>query len=74
MGKLTADQHHAPLAGLTFQTNIRAQAGDFPLVTATRVWLTQPDDIAYLQIGQHEGIITRGGIIFVAGGSYAIFL
>jgi Zn-dependent protease len=66
-GQWAARQQNAPPATQALQPNIRAQAHNFPLIAPAWVRLSQAQNIVQLQIGQHEGIITRGGIIFCKG-------
>jgi hypothetical protein len=40
--QLAAGEQHTPLALQTFQPDIGPQAYDFPIISATRMWLAQP--------------------------------
>lgn len=48
------------MAGITFQANICAQAGDGPLIAAARMRFSQPEYGLKLQIGQHDGFSLTG--------------
>jgi hypothetical protein len=48
------------MAGIAFQANICAQAGNGPLVAAARMRFSQPEDSLKLQIGQHDGFSLTG--------------
>jgi hypothetical protein len=49
-GKLAAGQHHAVTTSAAFQTNIRAQAGDIPIMPSARVWFAHSYDVVQLQV------------------------
>lgn len=48
------------MAGIAFQANICAQAGNGPLIAAARMRLSQPENGMKLQIGQHDGFSLAG--------------
>jgi hypothetical protein len=51
--QLAPRQHHPVAATFTFQSNVRAEARDRPLVGTTRVRLAQSNHIVKLQVGEH---------------------
>jgi hypothetical protein len=58
--KLASWQHYTPLTTQAFQTDIRTQSNDLPLITTARVWLSQTHDIIQIEFRQHGGIISWG--------------
>ena len=48
-GQFAARQHHPPLAAQAFQPDISAQAGNFPLETATGMLFAQPENIVKME-------------------------
>lgn len=48
-----AAEHDTMFAGGTFQTNICAEADDFPLVSTARMRLSHPQHVLKFQVGQH---------------------
>jgi hypothetical protein len=56
-GQFSAWQKHNPLAGQTFQADVRSQPDDLPVKPAARMRFAQGDDIFQNQLGQHKQII-----------------
>lgn len=55
LGKLTPRQQDAPSAAFAFEPDVRAKAGDGPLVGAARVLFSQAEMIVETQVGKHCG-------------------
>jgi hypothetical protein len=58
-GEFAPGEQYAPPAAFAFQTNIRSQAGDHPLVGSAWMRFAQAQQVIQLQVGQHEAILTR---------------
>ena len=54
-GKFTSREHDAASAAFTFESDIRAEAGDGPFVGAAGMLFTQAQVIVELEVGEHEG-------------------
>jgi hypothetical protein len=52
--KVTTGEHDTAAAAAANQADIRSQADDFPLETSTRMFFSQSDDIAQLNLDVHR--------------------